>query len=121
MSVMRHGPGQDFGNFYAMTGIAALVGIFTTMPAQPAILVPMAEAMAKASGWPLLSVVMTAVPTWSMMLFPYQGPPVVLAVALCNLRVAWVMKVLFIYFVIAAAVLLPLHFQWGRMLGYFGG
>ena len=56
-----------------------------------------------------------------MMLFPYQGPPVVLAVALCNLRVAWVMKVLFIYFVIAAAVLLPLHFQWGRLLGYFGG
>ena len=86
MSLMRHGPGQDFANFYAMTGITALVGIFTTMPAQPAIPVPMAEATAKTSGWPLLSVVMTAVPTWSMMLFPYQGPPLVLAVALCNLR-----------------------------------
>ncbi len=120
MSVMRLSLGQDLMNFYAMTGIAALVGIFTTMPAQPAILVPMAGAMAEASGWPLLSVAMTAVPTWSMMLFPYQGPPIVLAVALCNLRVGWVMKALFVYFVIAAAVLLPLHFQWGRLLGYFG-
>ncbi|MBT7235363.1 MAG: SLC13 family permease, partial [Rhodospirillaceae bacterium] len=59
LAVMPLEPGQDFNNFFAMTGIAVIVGIFTTMPAQAAILVPMAQSMADASGWSLMSVVMT--------------------------------------------------------------
>ncbi|MBT5839259.1 MAG: SLC13 family permease, partial [Rhodospirillaceae bacterium] len=50
LAVMPLEPGQDFNNFFAMTGIAVIVGIFTTMPAQAAILVPMAQSMADASG-----------------------------------------------------------------------
>jgi di/tricarboxylate transporter len=120
LAVMSLAPGQDFSNFFAMTGIAVIVGIFTTMPAQAAILVPMAESMADASGWSLISVVMTAVPTWSIMLFPYQGPPLILALALTDLSIARLTKTLLVYFVLAAIILLPLHYQWGRMLGYFG-
>lgn len=120
LAVMPLEPGQDFNNFFAMTGIAVIVGIFTTMPAQAAILVPMAQSMADASGWSLMSVVMTGVPTWAIMLFPYQGPPLILALALGNLRIGWLTKTLVVYFVLASIILLPLHYQWGRMLGYFG-
>ena len=120
LAVMPLEPGQDFNNFFAMTGIAVIVGIFTTMPAQAAILVPMAQSMADASGWSLMSVVMTGVPTWAIMLFPYQGPPLILALALGNLRIGWLTKTLAVYFVLASIILLPLHYQWGRMLGYFG-
>jgi anion transporter len=120
LAVVDLQPGRDFWNYYAMTGVGAVVGIFTTMPAQPAIMVPMAGSIADAAGWPLISVLMTAVPTWMMMLFPYQGPPIVLALAIGDLRVGWVMKMLFGYFILSALVILPLHYQWGRLLGYFG-
>jgi len=113
-------PGAEFLNYLFMTGLAVIVGIFTTMPAQAAVLVPMAEAMADASGWDLISVVMTGVPTWSIMLFPYQGPPLILALALSNMRITWLTKTLVGYFIVACLILLPLHYFWGQMLGYFG-
>jgi len=51
--------------------------------------------------------------------FFYQAPPVVLAVALGNLRISWVIKMLVAYMFISAVILLPLHFLWGQYLGYF--
>ncbi len=111
--------GQDGENFGIIAAIATVIGLFTTMPAQPAIMAPMAEAMAQASGWSLMSVLMAPVVTWTMFPFFYQAPPVVLAVALGNLRISWVIKMLVAYMVISAAILLPLHFLWGQYLGYF--
>ncbi|NQV55140.1 MAG: anion permease [Rhodospirillales bacterium] len=120
LAVVTLKPGQDFWNFYMISGIGAAVGLVTTMPAQPAIMVPMAQSIADASGWSLMSVVMSSVPTWMMMPFPYQGPPVVLAIALANLRIGWVIKLLLAYSTVGVVVILPLHYQWGRFLGYFG-
>ena len=71
------------------------------MPAQPSIMVPMASAMASASGWPLMSILMAPVVTWIMFPFFYQAPPVVLAVALGELKIWWVIRMLLVYMIMS--------------------
>ena len=99
--------------------IGTVVGIFTTMPSQPSIMVPMASAMASASGWSLTSILMAPVVTWMMFPFFYQAPPVVLAVALGELKIWWVIRMLLVYMIMSIIILLPIHFLWGQSLGYF--
>ena len=111
--------GSDAGNFATMTGIGMVVGVVTTLPAQPSIMVPLAKGMADASGWPLSGVLMAPVATWSMFPFPYQAPPLVIAIALANLRIFDVLRLLIAFFVFGVLILLPLYFLWGRWLGYF--
>ena len=112
-------PGADGTNFSMIVLIGTVVGIFTTMPAQPSIMVPMASAMASASGWPLMSILMAPVVTWIMFPFFYQAPPVVLAVALGELKIWWVIRMLLVYMIMSIIILLPIHFLWGQSLGYF--
>ena len=112
-------PGADGTNFSMIVLIGTVVGIFTTMPAQPSIMVPMASAMASASGWPLMSILMAPVGTWIMFPFFYQAPPVVLAVALGELKIWWVIRMLLVYMIMSILILLPSHFLWGQSLGYF--
>ena len=111
--------GVDYSNFFIQVLVGSVVGLFTTMPAQPSILVPMAEKIAAASGWSLLSTLSIPVVTWTMFPFFYQAPPLVLAVALGNLRVWWVTRMLLIYLMLSTVFILPLHYLWGQQLGYF--
>ena len=78
-------PGADKTNFSLIVMIGTVVGIFTTMPAQPSVMVPMASAMTLASGWSLKSVLLAPVFTWTMFPFFYQAPPVVLALSLIHI------------------------------------
>jgi len=112
-------PGEDASNYSMMVLIGAVVGLFTTMPAQPSIMVPMAEAMAGAAGWTLMSVFMAPVVTWTTFPFFYQAPPVVLAVAIGELRISWVIKMLVTYMILTILTLMPLHFMWAQYLGFF--
>ncbi len=111
----------DFKNFASISFISVVVGLFTTMPAQPSIMVPMAQTLADASGWSLMSVLMTSMTAWMMMPMFYQGPPIVIAVALGKLRIGTVNKMLITYMIFSILVVLPLHFLWGRQLGMFTG
>jgi len=111
--------GADGKNFSLIVLIGTAIGIFTTMPAQSSIMVPMASAIASASGWPLISVLLAPVVTWTMFPFFYQAPPVVLAVALGELKIWWVIRMLLVYMVVSVTILLPIHFLWGQFLGYF--
>jgi di/tricarboxylate transporter len=113
--------GHDFLNYATAVVVAIVVGLFTTLPAQPSVIVPLAQHMADAAGWPLASMLQIPVATWSAFPFYYQTPPVVLAVALGNLRISRVTGLLCTYMVFALIVVLPLHYLWGRLLGYFGG
>ena len=113
-------PGHDARNFAIIVGIAFVVGLLTTLPAQPSIVAPLAQPMADAAGWPLMGVLLAPVVTWTMFPFYYQAPPTVLAVALGQLRIGRVVKMLCTYMAFAIVVVLPLHFLWGHALGYFG-
>jgi len=119
LEVIPLAPGADKTNFSLIVMIGTAVGIFTTMPAQPSVMVPMASAMALASGWSLKSVLLAPVFTWTMFPFFYQAPPVVLAVALGDVRISWVIRMLLVYMVLSVIILLPIHFLWGQSLGFF--
>jgi len=109
----------NFATFYLVVCLSWIIGVLTTLPAQPSILVPIASDISVACGWSIKSVLMTPVISWSIFPFFYQAPPLVLAVALGQLRVVWVTRMLFYYMIIGLLVLLPLHYLWGTSLGYF--
>ena len=91
-----------------------IIGLFTTMPAQPAIIVSMTAVLSEATGWSHFSVIMTSLTAWGVFPFFYQTPPVVVAVALGNLNIMDVTKMLVTYMVagilisIATSYKLPL-------------
>ena len=113
-------PGADARNFASLLGIGAVVSLITTHPAAPAIMTPLAESFAAATGWPLRDVLLAQVPAWVVFPFPYQAPPVFVAMTLAGVPVRQATRVLFTYFAFGVLVIWPLHFMWGRALGFFG-
>jgi di/tricarboxylate transporter len=119
MQIFEFQKGADFQNFASISITGIIVGFFTTMPAQPSIMVSMAEVLAGATGWSQLSVIMASMTAWGVFPFFYQAPPVVVAVALGNLNIADVTKMLVTYMIFGVLVVLPLHFLWGQTIGMF--
>jgi di/tricarboxylate transporter len=119
LSVLDIKKGADFHNYASISIAGMIVGLFTTMPAQPPIMVAMASVLAEATGWSQMSVIMTAITAWGVFPFFYQAPPVVVAVALGNLRISDVTKMLVLYMIIGILLKLPLHFVWGQYVGKF--
>ena len=111
--------GADFQNYASISITGMIIGLFTTMPAQPPIMVAMASVLAEATGWSQMSVIMTAVTAWGVFPFFYQAPPVVVAVTLGNLRISDVTKMLVLYMIVGVLLKLPLHFIWGQYVGKF--
>jgi anion transporter len=111
--------GADFQNYASISFTSMVVGLFATMPAQPPIMVSMAVVLAEATGWTQTSIIMTSMTAWGVFPFFYQAPPVVVAVALGNLKIFDVTKMLFSYMVFGIFIMLPLHFLWGQYIGTF--
>jgi len=118
-SIIEFQKGADFQNYLSISLISIAVGLFTTIPAQPSIMVAMATVITDSTGWSQMSVIMTAMTAWGIFPFFYQAPPVVVAVALGNLRIRDVTKMLFVYMVFGILFMLPLHFLWGQYVGKF--
>ncbi|EPR39849.1 sodium/sulfate symporter [Desulfovibrio sp. X2] len=112
-------PHGGFPAYAALLAIGAAVSLCTCHPAAPAVLTPLAATLAQASGWPLQSVLMAQVPAWVVFPFLYQAPPLIVALSLGRVPLSKVMPMFLTYFVLAAVLLLPLHYLWGRLLGVF--
>lgn len=119
LAVIPFSPEEHFRNFMALWGMGQVVGLVATMPAAPSILTPIAQDIADVTGWPLTGVLMTQVSLWTSFPFHYQAPPLVLAIALADLKFGPVIKMLVSYMVISLVILLPLYYLWGRWLGAF--
>ena len=119
LNILDLNKGNDFQNYVSISITGMIIGLFTTMPAQPPIMVAMTSVLAEATGWSQLSIIMTAITAWGVFPFFYQAPPVVVAVALGNLKISDVTKMLLVYMVIGILFKLPLHFLWGQYLGNF--
>lgn len=120
LSVLALTPGEDAHNFAGVLLIGMGMGLVATMPGQPGIMTPLADVLVQATGWPLKTVLMAQVPTWSLLLFPYQVPPMVVAIALARLRIGHAIRLLVAFTVFSWLVLVPLEFLWWRALGMFG-
>ncbi len=112
--------GADFGNFITLSLLATFTALFTTNPAQPAVLAPLAEQFAQVAGWPLKAALMTMAIGFTTMLLPYQVPPVVVGLQVGGVRLGAALRLTVPLAAFSIAVLLPLDYLWWRMIGYFG-
>ena len=111
---------SDYGlaTFYSLVGLGTALQLLTTLPGQPAIMTPLAETLSQASGWPLISILMAQVPAWTLLIFPYQAPPLVATRSISGLAVRQFVKLLVPFAVFSCLILLPLQYLWWIILGY---
>jgi len=108
-----------FSDFASMIGLGVLLQLVTTLPGQPAIMTSFAETLAGATGWPLMTVLMTSVSGWALVMFPYQAPPLVATRALTGLSVGSFIRLMLPLALFGWIVMVPLQFFWWRALGLF--
>ena len=112
--------GADFANFAAVAAASAAMALVTTLPGQPAIMTTLLPDIAAATGWPLLTVLMTQPLSWAMAPFAYQFPPWILAAHIAGASAGKLAQLLLAMAAVAWFVLLPLQFLWLGLLGFFG-
>lgn len=114
-------PGRDFFNLAAMSAVGMLISIAATVPAEPVIAAALATDLSAVTGWPVATVLLTQTVNWSMVPFPYELPPMVVAARLSGMPVGRATRLLLALTLLAWTVTLPLQFLWLRHLGYFAG
>lgn len=118
LGVLPLAPGQDAQNFAALSGIATLIGLATTLPGTPAVLTPLAGEMARASGWSIEAVLMIQVLGFSTVILPYQSAPLVVGMQLGGERMGPAVKLCLVLSAATILVLFPLDYLWWRLLGW---
>jgi anion transporter len=109
--------GWDLVNFMVLSVMSTLAGMLTTSPAQAALTVPLAEAIAQALGWPLKTVVMTFAVGVTTVVLPYMVPPIVVGLRIAG--VGFGVAARFTLAVAAAGVpLLGVNYAWWRIVGF---
>jgi di/tricarboxylate transporter len=117
LGFLRNGTGDGIGSFYLVGLISLVACLVSTAPAAPALLVPIAADISGATGLPLDGVLMIQLLGFSTMLLPYQAPPLIVMLGLCQVRVVDVAKVCTLLGVATVAVGFPLAFFWWRYIG----
>jgi len=113
-------PGETFTNFVTLSMMSMILCVFTTAPGAPVVLAPMAQDLAQAVGMSLFTVINTMTHGFATILFPYIGPPFVIAIAITNTPVREGLKLCFVMAAISIILLMPLTYIWWQWLGLFG-
>ena len=112
------GEGLNLHFSQSATRLQAL-GLFTTNPSQPALLAPLAGQLAQATGWRIEAALMTMVIGFSLMILPYQAPPVMVGMQVAGVTLRQILRLTLPLAAVCIFVLMPLDFLWWRWLGYF--
>jgi anion transporter len=112
--------GADFLNFVTISVLSIFVGLFSTNPAQPAVMAPLAAGFAQATGWPLTTALMTIGIGFTTFLLPYQVPPAMVGLQVGKLRAGAMLRLIVPLMVFSVIVILPLQYLWWRLIGVFG-
>ena len=118
LGVLPFDPATPFGNFAAITGVAAILNFVVTANGVPALFTPLAQSLATASSLPLLTVLMIQVTGFATPLLPYQASPVVVALAMGKVPARAALSVCLVLALCTFVVLLPIQYGWFRLLGY---
>ncbi len=119
LSALQLAPDNDFTNFVKLALLATVTTLFTTNPSQPALLAPLAGQMAQAAGWRIEAALMTMVVGFSLMILPYQAPPVMVGMQVAGVSLRQILRLTLPLALICLCVLMPLDYLWWRALGYF--
>jgi anion transporter len=118
LSVIPLKPGQPALDYLSLTFTSLVTGIVTTLPGVPAVLTPLAGTMAKATGLPLETVLMTQVLGFSTTILPYQSAPLLVGMQMAGERLGPSVRLCLILALLTLAIFLPLDFLWWRLLGW---
>jgi di/tricarboxylate transporter len=110
-------PAAGIANLLLLAGIAALVGLVTTLPGLPSVLTPLAGNWATLAGLPLYSVLMLQVPVFSTVFFPYQSPPMMIAMQIAGVSIKDATRFCLTAAAVTILILLPLDLAWWWVLG----
>ncbi len=121
MTVLPLSPEAPATSFAALSGLTALLGAVATIPGVPAVMTPLAESLAQASGLPLLTVLHIQVVGYTTVLLPYQVPPLIVAMQMggVGLRQAAVFTLALAG--LSVVVAWPLTYVWWRIIGIMPG
>ncbi|MEX0305006.1 MAG: SLC13 family permease [Leisingera sp.] len=120
VSLLAYADLSSDASVYAMlVFIGSLVAVCTTVPTAPGVMTPLADQLAEATGWPVVSVLMAQVPTWVLVPFPYLVPPIMLTLSVGKVPSRHAAQALLCYFSIGVLICAPLHFLWAGWLGVF--
>lgn len=111
-------PNEPMRSYYAVVLIAMIVTVPATMLGAPAILTPLADTLAAATGLPLKTILMLQVPSWMFFALPYQLPALLPMMALGGIRMGQCVRVLAMLAAVGVLIGLPLQFLWLVSLGY---
>jgi hypothetical protein len=98
---------------------ATILAVVATLPAIPAVFTPLVGSIADSLDWPLDAVLLAQVPAFVIFAFPFQAPPVLVGLTVLGVPLKVAMRLMLRYFIVAALVLSPLHYLWGRLLSVF--
>jgi di/tricarboxylate transporter len=122
-AVLQHwlplSPATPLANFFTLALLALVTGLITTLPGVPAVLTPLAPQLAAAAGVTTQAEVMTQVLGFSTVLFPYQSPPLVLALALSGESMSAAVRLALALSLVTVLLLWPLDYLWWRLLGWW--
>lgn len=110
-----------FQSFLSVIGIGMGMGAVATMPGQPAIMTPLAQTIADATGWPLETVLMAQAPSWMLLIGPYEIPPLVVALGLAGITIGQTIRLVWAFTLFAWLVIVPLLYLWWRLIGLLPG
>jgi len=111
--------GADFGNFMWLALASTFACLITTNPAQPGLMVPIAPQIAEATGWPMMSALMTSALGFSNIVLPYTIPPLVVGMHLAGVRFPTAARYTLAIAAPSLLVVLPIDFLWWKAIGYF--
>ncbi|MBY6089619.1 SLC13 family permease [Pseudooceanicola sp. 502str34] len=110
-------PGRDLTNFFSLAALGTLTSILTTMPGVPAVMTPLTQDLAQATGFSTEAVLMSQVLGFSTVVFPYQAPPLLVAMGLAGEHVRSMIRLTLLMTLLTFVILIPLDFLWWKLLG----
>ena len=113
-------PGHDAHNFGAMLVVGSMLSLAANPAGTSAVLTPLAGEIARATGWPMETAMLSQVLSFMLILMPYQIAPVLTAMLLGNVAYGRMLRFCLGYSAIYVTLITPLNFLWWRWLGMFG-
>ncbi|MEG3638751.1 SLC13 family permease [Magnetococcus sp. PR-3] len=96
---------------------SVFMSLLTTQPGLPAVMSPLAQPLAEASGLELHTLLMIQVLGYSTTILPYQAPPLVVAAQLGRIPFKDLIKMTFLLALLTLLLLVPLDILWWMLLG----
>ena len=104
--------------FVILIAISAALGLLVTIVAVPAILTPIAPGLAAMTGLPVDAVAMSQVVGFSTVFFPYQAPPLAVAMQVYPTIGPQLVRFCLRLAILSVLLIWPLNLLWWRILGW---